>query len=196
MYLEFSFVSKVFIIENKSIISHPLCGVFWKDQTRPRPILSSYLAEPFSYAAGVPWMPHHMSGGANYLPRFLPISFFQVCISFYRCFGTFASNKENPSVYWHATLSCPLMASNYATLYLVPISFLISFWLLTMPWISYLISFFRRASRFIAFQTIAAQKSHRKIAVTTVAASGLATISLQKSQGFFALPAAKKIASR
>ena len=32
--------------------------------------------------------------------------------------------------------------------------------------------------------TLAAQKSHRKIAVTTVAASGLATISLQKSQGF------------
>ena len=31
---------------------------------------------------------------------------------------------------------------------------------------------------------LAAQKSHRKIAVTTVAASGLATISLQKSQGF------------
>ena len=34
------------------------------------------------------------------------------------------SNKENPSVYWHATLSCPLMASGYTTSYLVPISFL------------------------------------------------------------------------
>ena len=33
------------------------------------------------------------------------------------------SNKENPSVYWHATLSCPFMASNYANSYLVPISF-------------------------------------------------------------------------
>ena len=32
--------------------------------------------------------------------------------------------------------------------------------------------------------TLAAQESHRKIAVTTVAASGLATIPLQKSQGF------------
>ena len=31
---------------------------------------------------------------------------------------------------------------------------------------------------------LAAQKSHRKIAVTTVAADRLATISLQKSQGF------------
>ena len=33
------------------------------------------------------------------------------------------SNKEKPSVFWHATLSCPLMASNYANSYLVPISF-------------------------------------------------------------------------
>ena len=37
---------------------------------------------------------------------------------------------------------------------------------------------------FLGFQSLAAQKSHRKIAVTTVAASGLATIPLQKSQGF------------
>ena len=38
---------------------------------------------------------------------------------------------------------------------------------------------------FVIFvQSLAAQKSHRKIAVTTVAASGLATIPLQKSQGF------------
>ena len=41
-------------------------------------------------------------------------------------------------------------------------------------------------------RNLAAQKSHRKIAVTTVAASGLASIPLQKSQGFFASPAAKK----
>ena len=33
-------------------------------------------------------------------------------------------------------------------------------------------------------ESLAAQKSHRKIAVTRVAASGLATIPLQKSQGF------------
>ena len=33
------------------------------------------------------------------------------------------SNKENPSVYWHAALYCPFMASNYATSCLVPISF-------------------------------------------------------------------------
>ena len=36
---------------------------------------------------------------------------------------TWHSNKENPSVCWHATLSYPLLASNYAHLYLVPISF-------------------------------------------------------------------------
>ena len=33
------------------------------------------------------------------------------------------SKKENASVYWNATLSCPFTASNYANLYLVPISF-------------------------------------------------------------------------
>ena len=44
---------------------------------------------------------------------------------------------------------------------------------------------------------LAAPKTHRKIAMTTVAASGFTTISLQKSQGFFASPAVKKnIASR
>ena len=36
-----------------------------------------------------------------------------------------------------------------------------------------------------ALWILAAQKSHRKIAVTTVAASGLATIPLEKSQGFW-----------
>ena len=33
------------------------------------------------------------------------------------------SNKENPSVYWHLALSCPLMASNNANWYPVLISF-------------------------------------------------------------------------
>ena len=33
------------------------------------------------------------------------------------------SNEGKRSVYWNATLSCPLMVSNYANLYLVPISF-------------------------------------------------------------------------
>ena len=37
--------------------------------------------------------------------------------------NTWHSNKENPSVYWNATLSYPLIASNYANLCLVQISF-------------------------------------------------------------------------
>ena len=41
------------------------------------------------------------------------------------------------------------MASNYANLYLV----LISFWMLTMSGIFYPISFYRRVVRFVAFQT-------------------------------------------
>ena len=48
-----------------------------------------------------------MSGGAKYLPKLLPISFSGVYQDFW------PSKMENPSVYWHATLSCPLMASNY-----------------------------------------------------------------------------------
>ena len=42
---------------------------------------------------------HNMSGGANYLPKFLPISFFQARISFYRCFGTFGPPIRKLSMY-------------------------------------------------------------------------------------------------
>ena len=45
---------------------------------------------------------------------------YSACLRFQ---DTWHSNKQNPSAYWHATLSCPLLASNYANLYLVPISF-------------------------------------------------------------------------
>ena len=50
---------------------------------------------------------------------------------------TWRSNKENSSIYWGETLTRPLMASNYATPYLVPISF----WMLTLPlyFLSYLV---------------------------------------------------------
>ena len=58
-------------------------------------------------------------------------------------------NKENPSVYWHATLPCAFMASNYANSYLVPISF----WMLNIPWMFYPISFCKRVSRFVVIQT-------------------------------------------
>ena len=67
---------------------------------------------------------------------------FQTCISFYRCFGS----KENPSVYWHATLSCPLMAPSYT-------NFVSRSDLVLEPWIFYPISLCKRISRFIAFQT-------------------------------------------
>ena len=66
---------------------------------------------------------------------------------------TWRSNKENPSVYWGATLSCPLMASNCANSYLVPISF----WSRSGCWpflgIFYPISFYKRVSHFVVFQT-------------------------------------------
>ena len=63
------------------------------------------------------------------------------------------SHKENPSVYRHAALSCPTMASNNASSYLVPISF----WSRSGCWpclgFFYVISFYRRISRFVVFQT-------------------------------------------
>ena len=93
----------------------------------------------------------HISGGANYLPRFLPISFSGVYLVLWVFRDIWPSKKENPSVYWHATLSCPFMASNYANFVSRSDLVLISLWMLTMPWIFYPISLFRRASRFIAF---------------------------------------------
>ena len=73
-----------------------------------------------------------------------------VCLVFDEVFqDTCRSNKESPSACWNAALSCPFMASNYANSYVV----LISFWMLTMPWILNPISFYRRPSRFAAFQT-------------------------------------------
>ena len=49
----------------------------------------------------------YMSGGAKYLPKLLPISFSGVYLVLYVFRGIWPSNRENPSVYWHATLSCP-----------------------------------------------------------------------------------------
>ena len=50
---------------------------------------------------------YYMSGGAHYLPKFLPISFFRRASRFIGVSGHLALNKGNPSVSWHATLSCP-----------------------------------------------------------------------------------------
>ena len=49
---------------------------------------------------------------------------------FWGVWGHVALQQGSPSVSWNAALSCPLMASNYVKLYLVPISF----WMLTIPW--------------------------------------------------------------
>ena len=74
------------------------------------------------------------------------------------------SNKENPSVYWHAILSCPLMASDYANWYRILISFrsrsgcwpflglFMNPRILRKCW-WFPISLYRRASCFRAFQT-------------------------------------------
>ena len=58
----------------------------------------------------------------------MPISFSDVYLVFEVFHDTWCSNKENPRVYWIATLSYPFLASNYAYSYLV----LILFRMLTM----------------------------------------------------------------
>ena len=63
------------------------------------------------------------------------------------------SDKENPSVHWHATLSCPFMSSNYANPYLVPISFWSRSGCWACLWFFYPNLLFRRASCFIVFWT-------------------------------------------
>ena len=59
---------------------------------------------------------------------------------------------RNPSVYWGATQSCPLMALKLCKFVSRSDLVLISFWMLTIPWIFDPISFYG-ASRFIVFQT-------------------------------------------
>ena len=54
----------------------------------------------------------HTRGGP--LPKFMPISFSGAHLVFEVFQDTWHFNKENPSVYWIASLSCPLMASYYA----------------------------------------------------------------------------------
>ena len=50
-----------------------------------------------------------MSGSGNVLPKFMPISFSGVYLVFEMFQDTWRSNKDNPGVYWNATLSCPFM---------------------------------------------------------------------------------------
>ena len=68
--------------------------------------------------------------------------------------NTGRSNKENPSAYWHATLSCPFMASNYE----IRSSFRSRSDLVldadhALDFVFYPISFCRPVSRFVVFQT-------------------------------------------
>ena len=56
---------------------------------------------------------------------------------------TWRPHKQNPRVDWHATLSCPLMASDDANSYLFPISF----WMVLQACISFL----RRLSKVAHF---------------------------------------------
>ena len=58
-----------------------------------------------------------MSGGRDLLPKFMPISFFTHVARFGVFQDTWRSKEENPSAHWKATLSCPLLASNYANLH-------------------------------------------------------------------------------
>ena len=64
-----------------------------------------------------------MSGDKIYYQNSCQSCFSGVYLVFEVFQDTLQSNKENPSVYWHATLSCPLMASNCANVYVVLISF-------------------------------------------------------------------------
>ena len=88
-----------------------------------------------------------------YYPTSCRSCFSSVHLVFEEFQDAWRSNKENPSAYWNATLSCPFVASNHANSYLVPISF----WSRSGCWpcleFVYPISFYRRASRFVVFQT-------------------------------------------
>ena len=96
---------------------------------------------------------HHLSGGANYLPKFLPISFLRRVSRFIGVFETFGPPIRKILVYTgmlpclalHGLKLCKSVSRSDLVL--------ISFWMLTMSWIFYLISLFRRASRFILFST-------------------------------------------
>ena len=74
-----------------------------------------------------------LSGGANYLPKFLPISFFR-CVSRFMCFETFGPPIRKILVY---TGMLPCLALHGLKL-CKSVSrsdlILISFWMLTMPW--------------------------------------------------------------
>ena len=75
--------------------------------------------------------------------------FFQACISFLRCFRTPVAPTREILVH---TGMLPCLALSWPQIMQIRIV-LISFWMLTMPWIFCPISFCRLVSRFALFQT-------------------------------------------
>ena len=82
----------------------------------------------------------------------------QACIWFLRCFRTPGAPISKILAYTDmlpGTLSCPLIASSYANLHRIPISF----WKLTIPW-----SFFLNLSRFtvvhLVFEALGPKLAH------------------------------------
>ena len=70
------------------------------------------------------------------------------------CFWTpDTPNKENPNVSWSASPVLSLNGLKICKFASPSHLVLISFWMLTVPWIFDPISFYRRASRFVVFQT-------------------------------------------
>ena len=77
----------------------------------------------FCGALSLSFKGEHMCGGANFYLNSRQSRFSGVYLVLKVFRDIWPSNKENPSVYLHATLSCPFLASNYSISYLVPISF-------------------------------------------------------------------------
>ena len=97
----------------------------------------------------------YISGGGNLLSKFTPISFFRRVYEFFEMFqDACCSIKENPSVYWEATLSCPFMALNYANSYLVLILDADH----ALDFLSYLV--FRKRAEYCFESTVSEKRTH------------------------------------
>ena len=96
-----------------------------------------------------------MSGGSYFL-KFMPISFFRRVSRFFEVFSPGAPMRK--ILVYTGVRPC-LVALDDLKLCKINLFvsrsdlILISFWMLTMPWIFYSISFYRRVSRFVVFQT-------------------------------------------
>ena len=93
--------------------------------------------------------PIYRSDRGNVLPKFMPISFFQACISFLRFFSIRDTRTKKIQVY---TGMLPYLVPSWAQSMQICISFP-SRSDLVLDADFYSISFYRRASRFVVFQT-------------------------------------------